>query len=113
MISNFEVLMDFKNVRDFAICMSKNNICCHKDKARECYSEIRPSKMQDSCRRCWLDFLTSDEGLDLSYLDKVEELVKESKEVRCWKCGKVLTEENISKKMYTSFPPKYSCKDCD
>ena len=72
MVSNFELLMDFKNVRDFAICMSKNNICCHKYKVK-CYeSEIRPSEKEDCCRRCWLDFLTSDEGLDLSYLDKVE-----------------------------------------
>ena len=70
MISNFELLMDFKSVRDFAICMSKNNICCHKHKIRCCESEIRPSEMKDYCRRCWLDFLTSDEGLDLSYLDE-------------------------------------------
>ena len=72
MISNFELIMDFKSVRDFAICMSKNNICCHKDNVRNCYDEIRPSLMKDECRRCWLDFLTSDEGLDLSYLDKKE-----------------------------------------
>ena len=72
MISNFELLMDFKNVRDFAICMSKNNICCHKDRIRCCYDKIRPSEMEDYCRRCWLDFLTGDEGLDLSYLNRVE-----------------------------------------
>lgn len=110
MISNFELIMDFKNVRDFAICASKNNMCCHKAK---CFVKVPPSQGESECRRCWLDFLTSDEGLDLSYLDKAEESVEESKEVRCWKYGKVLTEENISKKRYTSFPPKYSCKDCD
>ena len=109
MVNNFELLMDFKNVRDFAICMSKNKICCNKI----CYENISPEREENKCRRCWLDFLTSEEGLDLSYLDKAEESVKESKEVKCWKCGKVLTKENISNKMYTSFPPQYSCKDCN
>ena len=69
MVNNFELLMDFKNVRDFAICMSKNNICCHK---ASCFAKTPPEKAEEECRRCWLDFLTSDEGLDLSYLDKVE-----------------------------------------
>ena len=78
MVSNFEVLMDFKNVRDFAICMSKNNICCHKD----CIVEVPLSQVEEECRRCWLDFLTSDEGLDLSYLEvkpKIESPIKPSK----------------------------------
>ena len=78
MVSNFEVLMDFKNVRDFAICMSKNNICCHKD----CIVEVPLSQVEEECRRCWLDFLTSDEGLDLSYLEvkpKIESPIKLSK----------------------------------
>ena len=70
MVSNFEVLMDFKNVRDFAICMSKNNICCHKD----CIVEVPLSQVEEECRRCWLDFLTSDEGLDLSYLEVKESI---------------------------------------
>ena len=35
--------------------------------------------MKDYCRRCWLDFLTSDEGLDLSYLDKVEPVGSKNK----------------------------------
>ena len=76
MISNFELLMDFKNVRDFAICMSKNNICCHR---KEYYNyDCEKNDTEDTCRRCWLDFLTSDEGLDLSYLDKVDEpLIRE------------------------------------
>lgn len=66
MVSNFELLMGFHNVRDFAICMSKNNICCHK---ASCFAKAPPEKAEEECRRCWLDFLTSDEGLDLSYLD--------------------------------------------
>lgn len=66
MVSNFEILMDFKNARDFAICMSKNNICCHK---ANCFVKVAPEQVEKECRRCWLDFLTSDEGLDLSYLE--------------------------------------------
>ena len=79
MVSNFEILMDFKNVRDFAICMSKNNICCHK---ASCFAKAPPGKAEEECRRCWLDFLTSDEGLDLSYLEvkpKIESPIKLSK----------------------------------
>ena len=71
MASNFEVLMDFKNVRDFAICMSKNNICCHKhDFKNHCCDD---HDKEDDCRKCWLDFLTGDEGLDLSYLEVKKE----------------------------------------
>lgn len=70
MVSNFEFLMDFKNVRDFAICASKNNLCCNKTR---CSAMLQDEKAQERCcRLCWLDFLTSYEELDLSYLDKVE-----------------------------------------
>ena len=31
----------------------------------------------------------------------------------CWKCGKVLTDDNRSNIVYTSDPPQYTCKDCD
>ena len=72
MVSNFEILMDFKNVRDFAICMSKNNLCCNKTK---CGAMLKDEKAQERCcRLCWLDFLTSDEGLDLSYLEVKESI---------------------------------------
>ena len=51
------------------------------------------------------------------FLQDIKEPIKQqaekSKEVKCWKCGKVLTKENVSNKMYTCYPPKYSCKDCD
>jgi hypothetical protein len=73
MVSNFEILIDFKNVRDFAICMSKNSICCHK---ANCYVKAPPEQAENECRKCWLDFLTSNEGLDLSYLDKEQEDIK-------------------------------------
>ena len=70
MVSNFELLIDFKNVRDFAICASKNNLCCNKTK---CGAMLQDEKAQERCcGLCWLDFLTDDKGLDLSYLDKVE-----------------------------------------
>lgn len=65
MINNFEILKDFKELRDFAICMSKSNLCCHKDEVRTCFDQIPPSQMITECRKCWLDFLTSDEGLKL------------------------------------------------
>ena len=32
---------------------------------------------------------------------------------KCWKCGKELTADNISDIVYTSNPPKYSCKECE
>jgi hypothetical protein len=32
---------------------------------------------------------------------------------KCWKCGKELTPENRSEVIYTSNPPKYTCKSCD
>lgn len=32
---------------------------------------------------------------------------------KCWKCGKELTPENRSEVVYTSDPPKYTCKSCD
>ena len=80
MVSNFELLIDFKNVRDFAICASKNNLCCNKTR---CGAMLQDEKAQERCcRLCWLDFLTSDEGLDLSYLEvkpKIESPIKLSK----------------------------------
>ena len=82
MVSNFEILMDFKNVRDFAICMSKNNICCHKMDSMACIATHSAELIENACRRCWLDFLTSDEGLNLSYLEvnpKIESPIKLSK----------------------------------
>ena len=74
MYSNFELLMGFNNMRDFAVCMSKSTICCHKDSITS-YDCVNHNS-EDDCRRCWLDFLTSDEGLDLSYLDKAEPVKK-------------------------------------
>lgn len=37
----------------------------------------------------------------------------EDDEKRCWKCGKKLTPENTSNIVYTSNPPRYTCKDCE
>ncbi len=94
MVSNFELLMDFKNVRDFAICMSKNNICCHK---ANCKVKVPPSLGEEECRRCWLDFLTSDEGLDLSYLDKVEPVESKTSPIKLSKKSMQILKEKESK----------------
>ena len=37
----------------------------------------------------------------------------EDDEKMCWKCGKKLTPENTSNIVYTSNPPRYTCKDCE
>lgn len=31
----------------------------------------------------------------------------------CWKCGKLLTPENVGPLLYLSSPPKHACIDCD
>lgn len=31
----------------------------------------------------------------------------------CWKCGKKLNNRNRSSVEYLSFPPKYTCKECE
>ena len=82
MINNFELIKDFTNVRDFAVCMSKNDICCDRCKIMCCRDNYPPSQMETECRRCWLDFLTSDEGLDLSYLDKDEPIESKTSSIR-------------------------------
>ena len=71
MPNNFEILMDFKELRDFAICASKNNLCCHTTKVEN--YECHRNDYEEDCRKCWLDFLTDNKGLDLSYLDKAKE----------------------------------------
>ena len=98
MVSNFELLMGFHNVRDFAICASKNNMCCHKAK---CFVKVPPSQGESECRRCWLDFLTSDEGLDLSYLDKVEPVESKTSPIRLSKKSMQILEEKKSGKERT------------
>lgn len=94
MVSNFELLMDFKNVQDFAICASKNNLCCNKTK---CGAMLQDKKAQERCcRLCWLDFLTSDEGLDLSYLDKVEYVESKTSPIKLSKKSiQILKEKEI------------------
>ena len=98
MVSNFELLMDFKNVRDFAICMSKNNICCHK---ANCFVKVAPEQAEEECRRCWLDFLTSEEGLDLSYLDKVEPVESKTSPIKLSKKSMQILKEKKNGKERT------------
>lgn len=98
MVSNFELLMDFKNVRDFAICMSKNNVCWQKMNSMACISRFPADVIEDNCRRCWLDFLTSDEGLDLSYLDKVEPVESKTSPIKLSnKSMQILKEKGVNK----------------
>ena len=79
MVNNFELLMGFTSLRDFAICASKNNLCCHKTR---CDGMLVDEKAQErSCRLCWLDFLTDNKGLNLSYLDK-DETIERKKQVQ-------------------------------
>jgi hypothetical protein len=32
---------------------------------------------------------------------------------KCWKCGIILTNSNMSSSAYMSNPPKYTCIDCE
>lgn len=96
MVSNFELLIDFKNVRDFAICASKNNLCCNKTRCGG--AMLQDEKAQERCcRLCWLDFLTSDEGLDLSYLDKVEPVESKTSPIRLTEKSMQILKEKESK----------------
>lgn len=60
-VNNFDVLKDFGDLRDFAICASKSNLCCNKTR---CGAMLQDEKAQERCcRLCWLDFLTDNKGL--------------------------------------------------
>lgn len=43
----------------------------------------------------------------------MENNVLNKKNEKCWKCGTILTDSNISNVVYTSYPPKYTCIDCE
>ena len=32
---------------------------------------------------------------------------------RCWKCGRLLTPENVGPLLYLTEPPKHACTTCD
>ncbi len=32
---------------------------------------------------------------------------------KCWKCGRLLTPENVGPLVYLSNPPKHACTTCD
>lgn len=42
-----------------------------------------------------------------------ENIVWNKKVEKCWKCGKILTDSNISSVVYLSNPPKHTCIDCE
>ena len=63
------------------------------------------------------DFLTRLDMVEqtvntLTHVVKID-VPKNNKKLKCWKCGKELTKENISNITYTSNPPMYSCRECD
>ena len=91
MENNFDLLKGFTRLRDFAICASKNNLCCNKTR---CSAMLQDEKAQERCcRLCWLDFLTSDEGLDLSYLDKVEPVESKTSPIKLSKKSMQILQE--------------------
>lgn len=49
----------------------------------------------------------------VTYYEPKDVVIEDSKEIKCWKCGKVLTDKNRSNIVYTTFPPKYTCKECN
>lgn len=73
MENNFDLLKGFTSLRDFAICMSRSNICCHK---ANCFVKVASEQAEEECRRCWLDFLTDDKGLDMPYEKEDEVLIR-------------------------------------
>lgn len=83
MITNFEIIKDFRDVRSMADCFAKSGFCCQKLEYKRCSDIYSPTEMKTQCFRCWLDFLTSDSGLH-SNLDKEESIVhlsERSKEI--------------------------------
>ena len=83
MITNFEIIKDFRDVRSMADCFAKSGFCCQKLEYKRCSDIYSPTEMKTQCFRCWLDFLTSDSGLH-SNLDKEDSIVKlseKSKEI--------------------------------
>ena len=83
MITNFEVIKDFMDVRSMADCFAKSGFCCQKLEYKRCSDIYSPTEMKTQCFRCWLDFLTSESGLH-SNLDEKESIVhlsEESKEI--------------------------------
>ena len=68
MVSNFEVIKDYRDVRSMAEAFTKSNMCCDKSKYDICQAIISDNHFSDkeqekNCFRCWLDFLTDDSGL--------------------------------------------------
>ena len=63
MVTNFEIIKDFRDVRSMADCFAKSEFCCQKLEYKRCSDVYSPTEMKTQCFRCWLDFLTSDSGL--------------------------------------------------
>jgi len=89
MITNFEVIKDFRDVRSMAQTFYKSGFCCQKDKSVECSEKYSETEIETQCFRCWLDFLTSEYGLhsnldeqpNLDEKDTIVHLSEKSKEI--------------------------------
>lgn len=89
MITNFEVIKDFRDVRSMADCFVKSGFCCQKLEYKRCSDIYSPTEMKTQCFRCWLDFLTSEDGLhsnldeqpNLDEKDNIVDLVEKTKEI--------------------------------
>ena len=83
MITNFEIIKDFRDVRSMADCFAKSGFCCQKLEYKRCSDIYSPTEMKTLCFRCWLDFLTSDSRLhsNLDEEDIVVHLSEKSKEI--------------------------------
>lgn len=83
MITNFEVIKDFTDVRSMADCFAKSEFCCQKLEYKRCSDIYSPTEMKTQCFRCWLDFLTSEYGLhsNLDEEDNIVHLSEKSKEI--------------------------------
>lgn len=88
-----------------------------KDKAKElaelfnAYAKGETIETLDGCGH-WVE--ASDKDIELRIFTRMLRIKpKNLTEERCWKCGKLITPENVSSVCYPSFPPKHTCKECE
>ena len=48
MENNFDLLKGFTSLRDFAICMSRSNICCHK---ANCFVKVASEQAEEYLKK--------------------------------------------------------------
>lgn len=72
MITNFEVIKDFRETRDMAETFTKSGFCCQKLEYKKCSDVYSPTELKTQCFRCWLDLLTNDSGMYSKCEEEVE-----------------------------------------